>query len=120
MVFKGIDTLILRVKNHSNSAVWYQEKLGLTPIFSDDEIRLTVMDTGGPPSLTLWHTDEPIHNYPSTCAYPIFRTDNAAKSRDELISKGVQVTDLITDSLVTYFQFFDLDGNVLEACQTHD
>lgn len=119
MLFQGIDTIILRVKDFRKSKEWFAEKLGLLPIYENTEIQLAVLDTGGPTSLTLWQTDQFIQTNPKTASYPIFRTENAEISHTALIQKGVKTTELITDSFVTYFQFFDPDGNVLEACQVH-
>jgi catechol 2,3-dioxygenase-like lactoylglutathione lyase family enzyme len=118
-MFQGIDTIILRVSDFQKSGAWFQEKLGLIPVYENQEIKLIVLDTGSATSITLWQTDEPININSTTASYPIFRTENAGQSRTELIQKGVKTTELITDSFVTYFQFFDPDGNVLEACQVH-
>lgn len=119
MLFQGIDTIILRVQDFRKSKEWFEEKLGLLSVYENSEIQLAVMDTGSPTSLTLWQTDQLIQANPNTASYPIFRTENAEISRNELIQKGVKTTKLITDSFVTYFQFFDPDGNILEACQVH-
>lgn len=118
-MFQGIDTIILRVSDFQKSGTWYKEKIGLNPVYENQEIKLIVLDTGSATSITLWQTDEPIIINSKTASYPIFRTENAGQSRAELIQKGVETTELLADSFVTYFQFFDLDGNVLEACQVH-
>lgn len=118
-MFHGIDTIILRVSDFQKSGAWFKEKLGLNPVYENPEMRLIVLDTGSVTSVTLWQTDEPIIINSKTASYPIFRTENAGQSRTDLIQKGVKTTELITDSFVTYFQFFDPDGNVLEACQVH-
>lgn len=120
MLFQGIDTIILRVKDYQKSRLWFEEKLGLKSVYENEEIQLAVLDTGSPTSLTLWQTDQPILNNPKTSSYPIFKTESAEYSRSELIKNGVKTTELICDSFVTYFQFFDTDGNVLEACQVHE
>ncbi len=55
-LLQGIDTVIVRVSNIAASKKWYLEKLGLALLFEDDKIKLAVLDTKGPTSLTLWET----------------------------------------------------------------
>lgn len=78
------------------------------------------MDTDAPTSITLWQTNSEIKNNKDTASYPIFRVIDADESRNELINRGVNVSEIIEDEVVRYFQIFDPDGNVLEACQVHE
>ena len=117
---QGIDTVIIRVSDISLSKQWYVNKLGLTVIWDDPAIKLVVLDTGSPVSLTLWQTEKKILVNRETASYPIFRTLNAYGARQELLDKGVDVSEVIQDSVVNYFLFYDPDGNVLEACQVHE
>lgn len=116
-LFEGIDTIILRVADVDRSKTWYQEKLGLLVLFEDLPLRLVVMETFGPTSLTLWQTDHPVVINPETSAYPIFSSRDAVDARARLQSMGVQTDDLVADDAVRYFRFYDPDGNVLEACE---
>lgn len=117
---QGIDTVILRVSDIEKSKLWYSQKLDLNPIHYDDTLKLVVLDTHSPTSLTIWETDEKIQPNPRTTAYPIFRTADATEAHRILKSREVRVGDVITDHVVTYFTFFDPDNNVLEVCQVHD
>jgi catechol-2,3-dioxygenase len=117
---KGIDTVILRVSDVDKSKKWYTEKLGLKAIHEDKELRLVVLDTFSPTSLTIWETKEKIEPNPQTTTYPIFRTMDAKDAHGQLKDLNVKVGDLTTDHVVTYFTFFDLDNNVLEVCQVHN
>ncbi|MFN3693464.1 MAG: VOC family protein [Ignavibacterium sp.] len=119
-ILQGIDTVIIRVSDIIASKEWYREMLGLNPIWDDPNMRLVVMDTDGPTSITLWQTNTEIKNNKDTASYPIFRVINADESRNELINRGVNVSEIIEDEVVRYFQIFDPDGNVLEACQVHE
>lgn len=119
-ILQGIDTVIIRVSDITVSKKWYGEKLGLIPIWDDQNMKLVVMDTDGPTSITLWQTNSDIINNKETASYPIFRVIDADESRNELIKRGVNVTEIIEDNVVRYFQIFDPDGNVLEACQVHE
>ena len=116
---QGIDTIILRVSNINEAKVWYPAKLGFKNIYEDEKLRLVVLDTFSPTSLTLWETDEKIAPNPKTASYPIFKTFNAKDAHDALRRLDVAANDLITDHVVTYFNFFDPDGNMLEVCQVH-
>jgi catechol 2,3-dioxygenase-like lactoylglutathione lyase family enzyme len=111
--------VILRVKDITGSKQWYAEKLGLTPQWEDPILKLVVMDTGGPTSLTLWQTNAQIQSSRDGSSYPIFRTLNAAGTRGALVASRVVADPVITDHSVTYFRLYDPDGNVLEACQVH-
>jgi catechol 2,3-dioxygenase-like lactoylglutathione lyase family enzyme len=116
---QGIDTIILRVSNINEAKIWYTTKLGFKNIYEDEKIRLVVLDTFSPTSLTLWETDEKIAPNPKTASYPIFKTFNAKDTLDALRRVEVNTSDLITDHAVTYFNFYDPDGNMLEVCQVH-
>jgi len=118
-ILQGIDTVIVRVSDIERSKRWFQDRLELVSMWDDPAMRLVVLDTGGPTSLTLWQTDQAIANNRDTSSYPIFRISDATAARQELQNKGVDVGDVIEDGVVRYFQFYDPDGNVLEACQVH-
>lgn len=117
---QGIDTVILRVSNIEKSKDWYVQKLGLKAIHQDEKLRLVVLDTFSPTSLTIWETDERIQTNPRTATYPIFRTLDAKEAYEQLKNRDVRVGELITDHVVTYFTFHDLDNNILEVCQVHN
>jgi len=116
---QGIDTVILRVSNVNESKLWFIRKLGFQSIHQDDKLKLVVLDTYSPTSLTLWQTDEPIKVNARTASYPIFRTSDARVAHQKLEEQGVSVGPLTTDHVVTYFTFEDRDGNLLEVCQVH-
>lgn len=118
-LLQGIDTVIIRVKDIYASKEWYEKKLGLKPVWDDAALALAVLDTKGPTSLTLWQTPHKISVEKETASYPIFRTPDVATLRMELLSRQVTTSDIITDQHVSYFFFYDPDGNVLEACQVH-
>ncbi len=119
-LLQGIDTVIIRVKDIETSKKWYQEKLGLTSLWDEPKMKLVVLDTKGPTSLTLWQTNEKISIQRETASYPIFKTLDATALKEELLSRGIETSEIIQDDYVKYFFFYDPDGNVLEACQVHD
>lgn len=116
---QGIDTVIMRVSDIQKSIEWYTQKLGLKVLYRDERLKLAVLDTFSPTSLTLLETDEKAQPNPRRASYPIFRTDEIQEAHRLLTSLGVNVGELITDQVVTYFTFYDLDDNILEVCQVH-
>lgn len=116
-LIQGIDTIIIRVSHAANAKKWYTETLGFNVLFEDESMGLVVLDTGGPTSLTLWKTDQPIKGNSKTSAYPIFKTKDAEALRNELEKKDVKVDAIEQDEYVKFFHFYDPDGNMLEACQ---
>lgn len=116
---QGIDTVIVRIKDIEHSKRWYTQTLGLSVEWEDSLLRLVVLNTGGPTSLTIWQTDAAIVTSKEGSPYPIFRTPDAYQARQALISVNVLTDPIVVDHSVTYFRFYDPDGNVMEACQVH-
>lgn len=116
-LLQGIDTIIVRVRNLEASRSWYAQKLDLHPTWEAPNMPLTVLDPGGPVSLTLWQTDQPIQNNENTASYPIFKTSDAVALQRELKDRGVFTGELISEEYAISFFFTDPDGNRLEACQ---
>jgi catechol 2,3-dioxygenase-like lactoylglutathione lyase family enzyme len=119
-LLQGIDTVIVRVSNIENSKEWYSEKLGLALLFEDVSMKLVVLETNGPTSLTIWQTDKTFSVNPHTGSYPIFKTPDADALRQELLNRGIEVGEIVQDAYVKYFFFYDPDGNILEACQVRE
>ena len=119
-LLQGIDTVIVRVSNIETSKEWYLEKLGLALLFEDAKMKLVVLDTNSPTSLTLWQTEQTFSVNRGTASYPIFKTPDADALRQELLNRGIEVGEIIQDDYVKYFLFYDPDGNILEACQVHE
>lgn len=116
---QGIDTIILRVRDIEHSKKWYTQKLGLSVEWEDAILKLVVMNTGGPTSLTLWQTEVAVVNSKEGSSYPIFRTPDANTARTALVELDVLADPVVQDHTVRYFRFYDPDGNVMEACQVH-
>jgi len=105
-LLQGIDTIIVRVSNIEISKEWYVNCLGLTSIWDDPKMKLVVLDTKSPTSLTLWQTDEKLTINKNTASYPIFRTQDAEALKLELAKRGIEVSEVIQDEHVKYFYFF--------------
>ncbi len=116
-ILQGTDKVIIRVFDIARSRDWYITKLGLSESLVDIKYKLIVFDTGNNTSLTIWENDRNIAIEKVTSTIIIFKTKDAHTTRLELKNKGVLVDGVIEDDFVKYFFFYDLDGNVLEACQ---
>lgn len=119
-MLQGIDTVIVRVTDIERSKKWYTDILGFGITWDEPKMKLVVLNTSSNVSLTLWQTDETISINKNTASYPIFRTPDASALRINLEEKGVSTESIVTDDYVTYFFFYDPDGNILEACQVHE
>ncbi len=120
-VFKGLDTVLLRVHDIERSREWYRDCLDFPDPYFDPEERLAVFDPGGTTSITLWElkTGEPPVSREHARTFPIFSVVDARATWTELRDRGVAVGPVVESGGVTYFTFEDPDGNLLEACQVH-
>ncbi|MCX2741611.1 hypothetical protein OO017_16750 [Pontibacter sp. M82] len=82
--------------------------------------KFVVLDTSWPTSLRLWQTEAAIKPVKEAASYPIFRTPDAVALRQELELKGTVAEEMIKDDYVSFFFFYDPDGNVLETCLVHE
>lgn len=120
-VFRGLDTVLVRVRDIYLAKTWYQEKLGFADPYFNPAERLAVFDLGGTTSLTLWElkSGETLAAPDQATPFPIFSVADAHQTWGILRDRGVAVGEVVQSGGVTSFTFRDLDGNLLEACQVH-
>jgi catechol 2,3-dioxygenase-like lactoylglutathione lyase family enzyme len=118
-IFQGIDTLVIRVSNILSAKSWYTEKLGLSIVYEDDDMPLTVLNGWGQTSLTLWQTESEPNKNKDYAYYVIFKSDNSPDTREELIRRGVSVGELLSDDTCVSFVFKDNEGNKFEVRQSY-
>ena len=119
-VFRRFDTVVLRVGDVDAATAWYRAKLGLEPSYEDAAERLVVFGLGSGGSLTLWELKrgESLSVTPGVVgAFPIFAVDDVHHAWHVLRERDVLVDPVLEAGGVLSFQFRDLDGNRLEACQ---
>lgn len=118
-IFARLDTVLLRVRDFERSKSWYETILGFSPSYVDPQERLVVFDLGGQTSLTLWELKrgEALAPPGFAGAFPIFLAADAVQAREHLLDRGVAVELIQQNSGVSFFGFFDPDGNRLEVCQ---
>jgi len=112
------ESISVGVRNLQTAIAWYQEKLRLklTALKSEDFEALLSFgkedDTGV--ALVLIPPGETAANVPG---HPILFAKNIEKAHREFVSKGIRVGLLQSDSGGNrFFQFYDLDENIIEVC----
>ena len=107
---------VVAVRNLDAAAAWYKQKLDLPESREVDD------DDGDSPGLELSTRNLEIKvllfagtDYPDR---PILDTRNAAKAREWLLARGVEVGPVQTDRQGThYIEMRDLEGNSIEICE---
>ncbi|WP_055666251.1 VOC family protein [Desnuesiella massiliensis] len=113
-MFKRIDTVFLDVKNIKKSLDWYTETLGLESGWKDIESGYASLKLGET-ALTLRECRETVFKA-SDAPHFNFYVSEVQQIYDQLKEKGVSVGTLEIDHGVTWFNFKDIDGNMLEVC----
>jgi predicted enzyme related to lactoylglutathione lyase len=119
MIVTKINTVFIPVADLRNSVEWYSENLGfrLDPEQYREIDHLPVYTFPmGETSLTL-EAEESF--MPSTSTVPIcnFHTAEIGKVREDFLSRGISIeSDIITFPDFSYFNFRDLNGNLLMIC----
>ncbi len=110
-MFSKIDTVHLRVNDLKRSQQWYEEVLEFERVFDSGEYLVYKIGVGET-TLTIQQGEV----RPSTVK-PILFSDALEETRLKLLEKSVEVGKVGEDGQVTFFEFFDLDGNRFEVCQ---
>lgn len=121
VLFREVDTVVVRLRDIHQAKRWYQEKLGFAKSSFDHAERLAVFDLSGTTSLTVWELKpaELLGSARIARIFPIFSVADAHETSALLRDRGVDVDQVVNSRGVTYFTCEDLDGNLLEACQVH-
>ncbi|WP_044336721.1 VOC family protein [Rossellomorea aquimaris] len=110
-MFSKLDTIHMRVKDLKKSNQWYIEVLEFEQIF--DSGNYVVFQIGqGDTTLTIQEGE-----VRRSSVKPILFSDALEETRLKLVEKEVKVGEIQEDGEVTFFEFWDLDGNGFEACQ---
>ena len=112
------DNISVGVRDVGRAVAWYQEKLGLclTPLKSEDFdafLALSKDDETGLAMVTIpaGQTEANVESH------PILFSQKLEACREEFASRGIHVGPLQHDSGGnSYFQFQDVDGNIIEVC----
>ena len=97
---------------------WYQEVLGLIPEKSLGGF-MTVYGTGGPTRLCLYAPEpgEELPGYAQQGAFPNWRAGDIDATREYLVERGVQCSEIGRGEELSWFSFRDPDGNRFDVCE---
>ena len=114
-LFTRIDTVFLQVTDLNRALDWYQSVLGLERGWSDFEHGYASLKLG---ETTLTLVATPADRFvPQTSHAPFnFFVPDAEAAFAHLTGLGIECTPIVTDS-VTWFDFYDIDGNLLSVCK---
>ncbi|MFC4410471.1 VOC family protein [Chungangia koreensis] len=116
-MFKRIDTVFLPVKNISSAIEWYKEKCSFRLRWYHEEGGYAAMDIGdGKTAFTLVRSDQMGGQKPSMHEWFNLYTADAKAAHEQLALAGVEVTDILNDDTIEFFNFKDLDGNMIGVC----
>jgi glyoxylase I family protein len=121
-LLKGMEGVFIPVKDPQRSAEWYEEKLGFTLVYMEDEA--AVMKIAAE-SQTVVCLVKIVHHQPmkfpennfDVGKYYNFIPRDIAETYQTLVEQGVQVTPMGGEGSTRYFTFYDPDGNPLGVCQ---
>jgi catechol 2,3-dioxygenase-like lactoylglutathione lyase family enzyme len=106
--------IVVAVRNLETAAAWYKQKLELPEsreIEDDDSPGLELSTRHQEIKVLLFAGTD----YPDR---PILDTRSAAKAREWLLARGVEVGPVKTDIQGTHFiEMHDLEGNMIEICE---
>ncbi|WP_239984657.1 VOC family protein [Lentibacillus sediminis] len=110
-----IDTICLKVADIEQSSRWYQNVLGFKEAFrGEDHCILNIGDSAVP--LTIEKDKEQAGEPRQSQVYPIFYTKDIEKTCRQLQKQEVKTGEIQYDGVNKFVDFFDLDGNRLQAC----
>lgn len=114
MLLKRIDTVVLKVSDLEKSTEWYVNVLGLRLLSSESTYRIFQVGEGEAPlTIEQIKDGEQISN---SRIYPIFYVENIEKTHEHLFLNDVHVSDIMHDGPNHYVEFYDPDGNRMQAC----
>jgi len=106
--------IVVPVRNLDTAAAWYKQNLDLPEsreVDDDDSPGLELSTRNLEIKVLLFAGTD----YPDR---PILDTRNAAKAREWLLARGVEVGPIQTDIQGTHFiEMRDLEGNMVEICE---
>lgn len=121
-LLKGMEGVFIPVTNPEASAKWYEEKLGFTPIYIQEEAATMRIAPDAQTVVCLVRTPnhQPMkfpENDFGVGKYYNFIPENIEETYAALKERGVEVGPLGGEEGFSYFTFYDPDGNPLGACR---
>ena len=118
-IFTEVHAVVVPVSDMDESRKFFEGILGLTPRKILPEGFMTVYGTGGPTNICLYDAvsagDKP--GYARQGCFANFRTDDIEATRRHLVSNKVKCSSIVAGDVLSFFTFYDPDGNRFDVCQ---
>lgn len=121
-LLKGMEGVFIPVTDPEASAKWYEEKLGFTLIYIEEEAATMRIAPEAQTVVCLVRT--PNHQpmkFPANGfdvgKYYNFKPENIEETYNTLKERGVEVGPLAGEDGFNFFTFYDPDGNPLGVCR---
>ena len=117
-IFRELHAAIVPVSDLGAACAWYESVLGLEPRRVIEGV-LAVYGTSGPTHLCLY-VPEPGGEKPGYAdqgAFPNWRSDDVEMTRAHLLAHDVRCTDVVAGGTLSFFTFYDPDGNRHDVCE---
>ena len=115
-LFREFHAVVIPVTDMAAGRDWYENTLGLEPrkIVGDENFGLTVYQLQPSAHLCLFKSDE---TGGTQTVFFNLRTEDARATRDKLLARGVDCTDINADGPVTWFSMHDPFGTRIDCCE---
>lgn len=120
-LFKGMEGVFVPVKNPEVSAKWYEEILGFTLVYQEDEAAVLRISEESPTVVCVVRAENhqpmqfPANGF-GVGKYYNFIPKDFEQVYERLIEKGVEVNQIDGEGNTKFFTFYDPDGNPLGVC----
>lgn len=120
-LLKGMEGVFVPVKNPEVSAKWYEEILGFTLVYQEDEAAVLRISEESPTVVCVVRTENhqpmqfPANGF-GVGKYYNFIPKDFEQVYERLIEKGVEVNQIDGEGNTKFFTFYDPDGNPLGVC----
>jgi len=121
-LLQGMEGVFIPVKDPKLSAKWYEEKLGFTLIYIDEEAAVMQIAEKSQTVVCLVRTLNhqpmkfPDNNF-GVGKYYNFLSLDIEETHRLLVEKNVRVNSIGGEGTTKFFTFYDPDGNPLGVCQ---
>ncbi len=119
----GMEGVFIPVKDPKLSAKWYEEKLGLTLNYIEEDAAVMNIAAASQTVICLVKTLDhqpmnfPDNNFGVGKYYNFISNGDIEETYQLLCEKNVNVNAIGGEGNTKYFTFYDLDGNPLGVCQ---
>lgn len=117
-IFRELHATVIPVTDLDRSVRWYGDVLGLMPRRTIEGF-LCVLGTGGATNICLYvpEAGDETPGGGGSGAFPNFRTDDIDATHAHLVRSGATCTEVGRGPELSWFTFFDPDGNRIDVCE---